>query len=60
MMDRATSVVKGTAPDDSWPAIRALSTKKMPKMEPGSSRAVLSVSRRHDEPLNILYRRAAP
>ena len=47
-------VPKGTAPEDFWPQMNMLSTKKMQKTMPGNMNAVLSVFIFHDDPLNVL------
>ena len=50
-------VPKGTAPEDFWPQMNMLSTKKSVKTTPGNMSAVFSVTMRCSPPLNVLYRR---
>ena len=47
-------VPKGTAPEDFWPQMNMLSTKKSVKTTPGNMSAVLSVVSFHSVPLNDL------
>ena len=50
-------VPKGTAPEDFWPQMNMLSTKKSVKTTPGNMSAVFSVTMRCSPPLNVLYMR---
>jgi len=58
MTRSAKSVPKGTAPDDFWPQMNMLRTKKMVKTMPGKSMAVHRAFDRQRVNLNMRKRRA--
>jgi hypothetical protein len=55
MRSSASIVPRGMAPEDAWPQMKKLSTKKAPTTTPGHRSAVMRVAFFHSVPLTDLY-----
>ena len=55
MRSSASMVPKGMAPEEAWPQMKKLSTKKALTTTPGHRSAVMSVAFFHSVPLTDLY-----